>query len=240
MTDDNERLVPVQVESKIKERVLEVRKEFEHLELAFEAASEAGEAAERRTPGSSAPLRAKVQALCAIQREKELEILALEALKSDYECWSAKEFDFESYLKTKTRALEPGTPVNDAPLKAFDAAVRGGGETLDDDAEFMVVGGGGDGAKGVKNAKCPLSLKKVEDLDEPLEDLKGYVYEAAAILDYLGRKTSVPCPVAGTVHTVKRADLKPSKAVQRLKARHLAASRANDNERDSQNLLVSP
>jgi hypothetical protein len=124
--------------------------------------------------------------------------------------------------------------VDLGPLRAFDAAVRGGDVALGDDEDLMVVGGGANGF--LRNAKCPLSLKNLEDLNEPLEDSKGYVYEAAAIIDYIGRKTSVQCPVAGTTHTVKRAELKPSRHVMRLKARREAG--LDEGHGDSQ--CISP
>lgn len=224
MSDANEKLVPVQFEVKIKERLVEIVKEREYLETAFEAANEAGEATERVKHGSSAPLRVKVEELCAAQHDKECEQQALTELLLEYECWSLTAFDFDAYIKKKKALVGKFLPVDLGPLRAFDAAVRGGDVALGDDEDLMVVGGGANGF--LRNAKCPLSLKKLEDLNEPLEDSKGYVYEAAAIIDYIGRKTSVQCPVAGTTHTVKRAELKPSRHVMRLKARREAGSDA--------------
>lgn len=215
----NESLSAATVLSKIKDRARECERETDFIELAISAAMEVGEASEKVAPGSTSELRARVQKLSEMKHERDGEVYALRALERDYACSAASEFDFERYMMKKRQQYAAKTPMDVLMVEAFDAACRRGTEELDPDAELMVVGAGADGANGVKNAKCPLCLRKVEDLDEPVEDLKGFVYEQAAILEYIGRKPSVPCPVAGTSHAVKKADLKPSRAAIRLKAR---------------------
>ncbi|KAK9831686.1 hypothetical protein WJX74_006133 [Apatococcus lobatus] len=70
------------------------------------------------------------------------------------------------------------------------------------------------------NTVCPITAKQTYDLDEPVEDEQGVVYERAAILDYLRRNcgTSV-CPIAGMSHTITAASLRASKRILREQRR---------------------
>jgi len=51
------------------------------------------------------------------------------------------------------------------------------------------------------------------DLQEPVQDKLGFVYEKSAIVEYInkrsqGNRRPCPCPVAGTSHTVTVAELR--------------------------------
>jgi len=59
----------------------------------------------------------------------------------------------------------------------------------------------------------------VEKLQEAVEDAQGFVYEREAIVQYIGKKKHVQCPVSGTGHNVTLAELKPSRAAAKLKQR---------------------
>ena len=56
------------------------------------------------------------------------------------------------------------------------------------------------------------------ELDEPVEDSKGFVYEKADIVNFMKGK-SIQCPVAGTNHMVSAAGLRPAKAIIRAQSR---------------------
>lgn len=64
------------------------------------------------------------------------------------------------------------------------------------------------------------------ELDQPVMDLVGFVYDKAAILQHIkrmqhvpGGRQSVQCPVAGTAHRITEAELRPATAVLAAKAR---------------------
>jgi hypothetical protein len=60
-------------------------------------------------------------------------------------------------------------------------------------------------------------LVQLIDLDDPVEDQKGFVYEGAAIrADITRNRGRIECPMAGASHWVTAADLKPCKRILRL------------------------
>jgi hypothetical protein len=74
-------------------------------------------------------------------------------------------------------------------------------------------------------------LLQLLELEDPVEDQMGFVYEKSAIVDAI-RKANNPrsrnkltSPIAGTNHLIGMEDLKPSKAIKReqKKARLAAA-----------------
>ena len=65
---------------------------------------------------------------------------------------------------------------------------------------------------------------QVLELDEPVEDRRGFVYEKADIERYIQQHERrqggpCPCPVSGTSHSVALADLRVARAVLRAKQR---------------------
>lgn len=77
------------------------------------------------------------------------------------------------------------------------------------------------------NDTCPITKKRLEDLDEPVEDHKGVVYERQAVLAWIDaerrrlskaarrRVDAVPSPVAGAVYQITPEDLKVARRVIR-------------------------
>ena len=67
----------------------------------------------------------------------------------------------------------------------------------------------------------PLPLFQLLQIDDPVADRMGYVYERASILGHItaqgGRTRRVRAPVAGTAHAVAADDLRPAVAVVRAK-----------------------
>jgi len=88
-----------------------------------------------------------------------------------------------------------------------ESAMPGAG---DEDDDIMDVGGATQ-VHGVKNRKCPLTQQLVEDLSEPVMDLKGFVYEKKRILAYL-RGHRGQCPQFGASHAVSPEDLKDARS----------------------------
>ena len=76
------------------------------------------------------------------------------------------------------------------------------------------------------NARCPISGKSLKDIEDPVEDDKGYVYERQPMELYIKqhtrrtRETAVDCLQSGTTHKVSLASLKP--ATKLLRARKVA------------------
>ncbi|DBA85803.1 TPA: hypothetical protein ACH3X1_005355 [Trebouxia sp. C0004] len=85
----------------------------------------------------------------------------------------------------------------------------------DDDDIKIQMGGSNTGA--APNATCPLSGKPILELEDPVEDQKGYVYERENIEEYVrAARGSVACPAAATSHFVNMATLKKANKVIRL------------------------
>ena len=104
----------------------------------------------------------------------------------------------------------------------------------DEDGDVVDVtqaAAGGARGHGAVNSKCPLTMKDVFDLEDPTADVKGYVYERAAIVEYVRRQAgrgahaAAQCPAAGTNHAVRVAELRPAWEVFRAKKRAEAARR---------------
>ena len=55
------------------------------------------------------------------------------------------------------------------------------------------------------------------ELEEPVEDLKGFVYEKADMVRFM-KGRAIQCPVSGTNHTVSAAGLRPARAILRAKS----------------------
>ncbi len=75
-----------------------------------------------------------------------------------------------------------------------------------------------------KNAKCPLSLRDLVDLKEPVEDSHGFVYEREDLMRYMSQtrpdgRGRYPCPEAASGTTFTKEEIKPAEAVLRLRQR---------------------
>ena len=88
-------------------------------------------------------------------------------------------------------------------------------------------------------------MKDVFDLEDPTADVKGYVYERAAIVEYVRRQAghgahaAAQCPAAGTNHAVRVAELRPARELIRAKKRAEAARRVGvrGEDEDDEHLL---
>ena len=69
----------------------------------------------------------------------------------------------------------------------------------------------------ILNTKCPLTGIELKDLQEPVEDAVGIVYEKAQMLTFLGREGRKKCPEALRNHVVTKEELKVSEKVMRMK-----------------------
>ena len=112
--------------------------------------------------------------------------------------------------------------VEDHPLmKVFlsNAAEDEAIETIEDGIQVETTK-----TSNFKNAKCPLSLRDVMDLKEPVQDSHGFIYEKEDLELYMrqmrGAKKSVngmyPCPQAASGAHFSREETKPAEAVLRL------------------------
>ncbi len=62
----------------------------------------------------------------------------------------------------------------------------------------------------------------MDELQDPVEDQKGYVYDKKSIYDYIahrGAHGQVQCPVMGCAHMVSRATLKPCTRILKRRER---------------------
>ena len=177
----------------------------------------------------------------------------LRAYAREYRC-TVDPTDFAGVV----RDAEP-VPVPDDhahPARRFSEAVdharrecTGADATpQDEDGDVVDVtqaAAGGARGHGAVNSKCPLTMKDVFDLEDPTADVKGYVYERAAIVEYVRRQAghgayaAAQCPAAGTNHAVRVAELRPAREVIRAKKRAEAARRVGmrGEDEDDEHLL---
>ncbi|PNH10211.1 hypothetical protein TSOC_003105, partial [Tetrabaena socialis] len=138
---------------------------------------------------------------------------------------ASQDTDFGTELDQRLREQLRRAPYDkgsDARLKAILAAASGAGaggsgagDELDDDVDVAVGGG-----HGWINDRCPLSMKDVLELEQPVRDSLGYVYESASIREYLrSNPNGMKHPVAGVQHLLTLAELKPAAEVEREKRR---------------------
>ncbi|KAG2431366.1 hypothetical protein HYH02_013355 [Chlamydomonas schloesseri] len=181
----------------------------------------------------------------------------LKQLKTSYEP-SAEPTDFRGLLESSLAASlsrQPYEPRSDQAMREFvtglgedpdsvlaaaaggaggsGGAAAGGGSGAaadeDDADEDVVEAGGAGGRRGWQNDKCPLSLKNVLDLEVPVQDPVGYVYDKAAVLEWLrrtrgragpgGAAQTQAHPVAGCSHFLHESQLLPARAVEREQRR---------------------
>lgn len=233
--DDSARARALRVAATVRERVREMQDALEQLDATADACANAALDVERERAGASRDLRVRVERLCELKREKLAAMDALKALEREYEAEADGNgsFDFDGYLDRKTKGYAASRAKELGYLIAFDGAVKkaaNGG--ADADADLVMEDDGGDGPR---NAKCPITARPVEEMDDPVEDERGFVYEREAIVQYIGKSKSKDCPVAGTNHKVTVSELKPSRAAKKLKQRAAGLGDAYGGE-----TLISP
>lgn len=144
---------------------------------------------------------------------------AASSIKDSYNP-TANETDFDTMFTQIIQSAANYDSSNDEMMKQFDSqldsATQQGEERIDDDIAIENTG-----PELAKNVKCPITMKALLDLDDPVMDDVGFVYERTAILSMLrnGRHSSMKCPVAGTVHTISEKELRPATAVLMEKRR---------------------
>ncbi|GIL43654.1 hypothetical protein Vafri_1332 [Volvox africanus] len=149
--------------------------------------------------------------------------VVLQELGETYQA-SLEDTDFRARLDQRLKERlqqEPYRPQDDQRLRDFQEVVAGAGghAFVDEDNlgdEDLLI----EDNRSWVNAKCPLSMKEVLDLENPVKDCLGYVYERSSIMEYLhahprGRKH----PCAGVNQDIKETDLKPAEDVLRAKRR---------------------
>eukprot|EP00798_Chlamydomonas_sp_ICE-L_P020750 gene20750-27570_t len=165
------------------------------------------------------PLRELYKGILTLQADTESHELALIGLKSGYAAHGAQTTNFEVDIKrlqvnqNQQRNFDPETSLE---LANFDEktglAVPANGD------EDVVVDDGG----AFMNEKCPLTARLVMDLEDPVEDAKGFIYSKFAIEQHIrqeSRKGPVKCPVSGTSHYISIGELKASESIFRAKRR---------------------
>jgi len=203
---------------------------------------------------SSADIRDKLEEAIKARQTQRARVEALRDLGNTYTAEADAPVDFakvvEEGVMSKLATMARDT---DGVLKDFDAAVKEqrakanrGDDDDDDDLIITQAGNAGGfllGGVSFPNEKCPMSGKRLEEVDEPVVDEKGYVYERAAIEAHVAKygkpeggrggtgEKAVECPVAGTSHFVKVSKLKPSREVEKLK--RLKAKQGGEKRRRS-------
>ena len=208
---------------------------------------------------SSGNIRKKLEEAIKASQTQLARVEALKDLGNTYEAKADDVLDIAKAVEdgTKSKLAMMGRNT-DGILKDFDDAVKAQrakakrGDDEDEDLIITQAGAGGVLLDGISfpNEMCPMSGKKLVDIDEPVADEKGYVYERAAIEDYIRRNGKpegrggagekvMSCPVAGTSHQVAVSKLKPSREVEKLK--RLKARQVGDKRRRSDvEEIISP
>eukprot|EP00878_Enallax_costatus_P006745 GHUV01007071.1.p1 GENE.GHUV01007071.1~~GHUV01007071.1.p1 ORF type:complete len:248 (+),score=71.52 GHUV01007071.1:273-1016(+) len=130
---------------------------------------------------------------------------------------SLEKSEFAGLIQTEVQQSAASVhPERDDHVKEFDqiagletAAAQ---EPGDDDDDDVIVDAGVQ-----KNDRCPITMKLLIDLKDPVEDDKGFVYEGEAIRQTITRSGGwMECPVAGASHRVQLSTLKPCRRVIRM------------------------
>ncbi|GMH42727.1 hypothetical protein BSKO_10646 [Bryopsis sp. KO-2023] len=166
---------------------------------------------------------------------------ALISLVDTYECpeEDGDLTDFDQVIKTKASEFASASNFRseDAEevrsLQAELGNIGAGGneqaQEMGEDEDLVI-----DDTSGLApNDTCPLTLKPILEIDDPVEDAKGIVYERRMIEESLHKEPSNAhvCPMAGTNHIVRLRDLVPARRVMRERKRRFAqASGAADSE----------
>lgn len=178
--------------------------------------------------GDGLRLAEKVQELWLTQA-------AIQSVHNNYYPDAVRNKDFKGDLETAVAAeVQRGRAPSVEELKEYKdllqmlwtvehpdgTPIPGAGGANDDDD--IVDVGAATQVHGVKNRKCPLSMQDVWNLNEPVMDQVGYVYEKADLLRWLGGiRGGKLCPNAGTSHYVSKDKLKDAKHHVRLYRRTL-------------------
>lgn len=198
------------LESQTKEALEEMKlshDQFSAVAVALEAENDVAKVQE---------LREALQSVLNHETELNCHIEALSAFRNRYSC-TTETTDFKELLQQlfeESRRSVPPSTSTCTDLKSFDRLVwnvhhQGQAMEGEEDEEVMV-----DPTQGTifKNLKCPLSGKDIEELDDPVEDQLGFIYEKELIERSItrSRNQEIKCPQECTHHKIKLKDLKPA------------------------------
>ncbi|GAX82058.1 hypothetical protein CEUSTIGMA_g9486.t1 [Chlamydomonas eustigma] len=180
-------------------------------------------------------MRSIFKDLLNMDNEISIHVQALNELKRSYQP-TASRTDFKGTIKQKTDNLlssQRFDPEQSAELKGFDkeTGVSGAGNNDDD-----VVEGPGCSTS-FRNEKCPLTMKSVYDLAQPVSDQMDFIYEKSALMSYISNHnrsgTSAKCPFAGTSHVITAQHIKPALQVERAKRRRKLKAAAQGQQQEA-------
>ena len=176
-------------------------------------------------------VREATQRMLEARYQLDIHHAALVDLQRKYQATGATT-NFNALLSESAAQLETEHPYESAAdplLLRFDedAGIVADyeDEQIDDD---IAIAGESTHQLG-RNATCPITMRALLDIEDPVEDSKNFVYEKHAILEMLGRSASIKCPVAGTNHMLSKSDLRPARAVINAKKRGVNAANKNKN-----------
>ncbi|KIZ00968.1 hypothetical protein MNEG_6995 [Monoraphidium neglectum] len=162
-------------------------------------------------------LRSELASLLTTKHEVEAYRSALVTLAGSYAPQLGASTDFAAELEAiMQRVGGRFDPKRSQAMRDFDEAAGteangggGGGDDEDDDEDVVDVGGG------ALNATCPISGRNIYDLEDPVEDQVGYVYERSAIEQHIRIHAHGCCdaPFPGVSHRITIAGLKKSTKV---------------------------
>ncbi|PSC67899.1 E3 SUMO-ligase MMS21 [Micractinium conductrix] len=172
-------------------------------------------------------LRAAVKRVLEARHGAELHGAVLQELKGSYAAGPGGT-DFGAAISGRSTALAEATPYDarqDPLYQEFERAAGGDGddepagmERIDDDIEIE-----GGGALLAPNERCPVSNKLLLELDDPVQDSTGVVYERAAVQQFFRtlppHKHGRAIIMAGSTHQVTYGELVPADKVIREKRR---------------------
>ncbi|KAJ9506647.1 hypothetical protein QJQ45_003731 [Haematococcus lacustris] len=215
------------VQSVLQKKDTEMLQSMEHIRKQFLTLSQDLEMMDET--GKLAAMRAEYRKVLELELEVRAHQAALTELQDSYAANGIAPTAFHEVLQQMAAEIsaEPGFDNQSAAdLAQFDQETGAqpppgsAGEGLEDDDCVM-------DASGLLNVVCPITMKPVLELKEPVEDPAGYVYEKEAVMAMIRRSRlpTLPCPVAGTSHTISAAGLKPSRRIvrERRKAMLIAA-----------------
>ena len=167
-------------------------------------------------------LRTKYKDQLSLEHEVNMHMQSLQAHKRAYEPSSATT-DFGSEIEEKAMKLMKQSkfdPEKSTQLKDFDKQTGGAQEQDDQDDDVVDTS-----ANDLKNEKCPITMKSVYELIDPVEDQKGFIYDKAAVIKYIrDKRGNVACPISGAQHTITENGLKLSTRIERIKRKAKYAS----------------
>ncbi|KAL3150224.1 hypothetical protein ABBQ32_000083 [Trebouxia sp. C0010 RCD-2024] len=163
--------------------------------------------------------KAAITELLDVEAEAKAYANALSALHSSY-APSERTSDFAQTLDKGAKRMLPIMRGADDMKEYFaEACSRLGAEEEQEEdnkagCDDEICIGGERGA--APNAFCPLSGKPLMEIEDPVEDAKGYVYERHDVVFYIkSNHGSVKCPSTATQHMITIPELKRAHKVIR-------------------------